>query len=47
MEILSIIEKDDGSADLEIKLTEKEQRVLLSYAITHILEEFIKNIENK
>jgi len=42
MEILNIIENDDGSADLELELTEKEQQLLLSYAITNILKEFIE-----
>lgn len=47
MEVLNIIEKEDGSADLEIELTEEEQQSLLSYAITNILKEFIESMENK
>lgn len=44
MEVLNITEKEDGSADLEIELTEEEQQILLSYAVNNILKEFIKNI---
>ena len=47
MEVLNITEKEDGSADLEIELTEEEQQILLSYAINNILKEFIEDMENK
>jgi len=47
MEILNITEKEDGSAELEIELTVKEQQSLLSYAVNNILKESIKNMENK
>lgn len=37
MEIINIIENDDGSADVEMELTEEEQRFLLNYAVNNIL----------
>ena len=51
MEILSIKENYENdkvvNMELEMKLTEEENRVLLGYAITDILKKYIKEEEEK
>ena len=37
MEVLSLKEQPDGSAILELELTEEEDRLLVEYAVVNIL----------
>ncbi len=43
MEVTKITENEDGSATLELNLTEEENNILIGYAVNDILK---KNIEN-
>jgi hypothetical protein len=42
MEVLSFEENEDGSATVELKMTDWEQTILLQLAITTLLKEFIE-----
>ena len=41
MEVLSLKEQPDGSAILELELTEEENRLLVEYAVITILKDKI------
>lgn len=41
MEGLKIIENEDGSADLEVELTDEEGHLLLKYVVTDILKKVL------
>ena len=45
MEILKITDNNDGSATIEVEMTEEEQQLLLEYAITNILKDYMKEHE--
>jgi RNA polymerase-binding transcription factor DksA len=47
MDILSIKEQPDGSAIVEMEMSEKENDFFVEYAILDILRKQIKIIENK
>jgi len=47
MEILKVTENENGSATLDISLTEEENNMLLEYAITNILKEQIERMEKE
>lgn len=47
MEVLNFAEQIDGSAKMEIKMTEKERDFLVEFAINRILEEKLKEIEKE
>lgn len=47
MDVLKITEQPDGSALVDIEMTEKEQEMLLSYAVTNLLKEHIERIEHE
>lgn len=40
-EVLNYKENEDGSATIELELTEQEKQILLEYAITRVLEDYI------
>jgi len=42
MEVLNIVENDDGSETWTIELTEEENNLFVQYAITDIIQQFIK-----
>jgi len=42
MKVLNITEEKDGSAILELELSEKEEQALLSYTVNNILKEFVE-----
>jgi len=46
MEILNIKEQEDGSAIVEMVMTEEENNFFVEYAITNILREKLERIEN-
>jgi hypothetical protein len=39
MEVLNFVEQLDGSAKMEVKMTDKERDFLVEYAINRILEQ--------
>lgn len=45
MKILKITEQEDGSADLEISLSEEEMRLLIEYAVRHIMKDYISEMK--
>jgi len=47
MEILEIKDREDGGADIKIDFTEEELELLLSYALSTLLDEKIKKSINK
>jgi len=47
MKVLDLIENEDGSATLNLELTEEENRLLIEYAIQHLLREKFKKYEEK
>ena len=46
MEVLDIKEQEDGSAIVEIVVTEEENQFFVEYAILNILKKQIERIEN-
>ena len=44
MEILEITDNKDGTCTLDCECTEDEIRILLSYAVTNILKEVVKDV---
>ena len=47
MEVLKVTDNEDGSATLEVELTEEEQHVLIEYAVNDILRRHVeKNTPN-
>lgn len=42
MEIISIKENEDGSANVEMDVSEEEIKIFIQYAITDILEKYIE-----
>ena len=47
MEVLSIKEQDDGSAIVELSMTEEENNILVEHAIVDILKKQIKRSEEE
>lgn len=47
MRVLNLIEYKDGSAALNLELTEEENRLLIEYAIQQLLREKLKKYEGK
>ena len=47
MEVLKITEQEDGSADLELNLSEEETKLLIEYAVRHIIRDYISKIEHE
>jgi hypothetical protein len=47
MEVLSIKEQPDGSAIIELSMTEEENNLLVEYAVIDILKKEIKRAEEQ
>ena len=47
MQVLKVEEQNDGSAILEIEMTEKEKDFLINYAINDILRKQIDKMEEE
>jgi len=47
MEVLKITENEDGSATVDISLTEEENNLLLNYAINNILRDQIERMKKE
>jgi hypothetical protein len=47
MEILEIIENDDGSATMECEFKDNEVEILLNYAVNNILREQLQALEKE
>jgi len=47
MDVLSIEEQDDGSAIVTLNMTEKENDMLVEYAVLNLLKEHIERIDNE
>ena len=47
MEILKIIDQPDGSAILDLEISEEENNMLIQYAVINILKEYIESNERK
>lgn len=47
MNVLKITDQPDGSAIIELEMTEEEHEMLLSYAVTNLLKEHIERMENE
>jgi len=45
LKILKITKQEDGSADLEIVMSEEEMKLLIEYAIRHIMKDYIGETE--
>lgn len=41
LDVLKIIENEDGSADLEVEITDEEGHLLLKYTVTDILNKVL------
>jgi hypothetical protein len=46
MKVIEIKEKEDGSADLTLDLTDEEARLLIEYAVIDILEKALEKQSN-
>lgn len=42
MEVIDIKELPDGGADLTVDVTEEESKLLIGYAIKHLLAEYLE-----
>ena len=42
MEILDLEEQEDGSAIIQLNMSEQEKSILLEFAITELLKKYIK-----
>jgi len=47
MEVLDVIENDDGTSTLTLEMTEEEKNMLIQYAIVKLLKEYIERKENE
>ena len=47
MDVVKVTENEDGSATLDVNLTEEEINIFVGYAIIDILKKQIKNLEDK
>jgi len=47
MEVLSVKEMEDGSAEVTLEMTEEENRLLIEHAVVDILKEQIKKMEGE
>jgi hypothetical protein len=47
MEILNIIENDDGSATMDCEFQDDEVQVLLNYAVSNILREQLEALKKE
>lgn len=45
LEVLKMTKQEDGSVDLEINLSYEEMRLLIEYAIRHIMKDYISEME--
>lgn len=45
MEVLKMTKQEDGSINLEINLSEEEVRLLIEYAVRHIVRDYISEME--
>jgi hypothetical protein len=47
MEVLSVTDQPDGSAIVELNMTEEENNILIQYAVADILQKKIERIKNE
>jgi len=47
MDVLSVTDQPDGSAVLEVTMTEEENNILIQYAVADILQKQIERIKNE
>ena len=47
MEVLEIIEKEDGSCEIRLELEEEENNLLVGYAVNDILKKSIETLGNE
>jgi len=47
MEVVKIIEKENGGAELILDMTEEEQRTLIEYAVVDILKNKLNALEDE
>lgn len=47
MKLLKITEHDDGSATIDLSVTDEESHALMEYAVIHILKEAIAEAKEK
>lgn len=47
MEVIKIIEKENGGAELILDMTEEEQRILIEYAVVDILKNKLDELEDE
>jgi len=45
MKVLEIVEREDGSADVELEMSEEEHKLLIQYAVVNLLKEAIEREE--
>ena len=42
MEVIDIVDNDDGTATLTFDMTEEEKSILIEYAVQNLLREYIE-----
>ena len=42
MEVLKITDNPDGSATLDLEINNEEQKLLIQYAVTNLIKEYIE-----
>lgn len=47
MDVLSIEEQEDGSAIVTLNMTQKENDLLVEYAVVNLLKEHIERMDNE
>ena len=45
MEVLKINDNPDGTATLDLEMSNEEQKLLIQYAVTNLLKEYIESCE--
>ena len=45
MKVLEIVEREDGSADVELEMSKEEVKLLIQYAVVNLLKEAIEREE--
>lgn len=47
MKITNLVENKDGSCDVELEMTKDEHQMLIQYAVTNLLKEYIERMKNE
>ena len=47
MEVIEIIENNDGSMTIQLEMTEEEKDKLLEYAVNNLLKDYVERLQNE